>query len=126
MTASLPFQLWVAVAATVYLVSVNALTLCAFRADALRAEAGRARLPERTLVLLAMIGGSLVAQIAAGWTDGGPHSAGFRNKLKLLVAAQAGAILLFGIPHGPQVAEAVGRPIVHLSSLLLGGAPLVG
>lgn len=126
MTAFLPFQLGVGLAATLYLVTINLLTLWTFKTDALRAEAGSRRLPERLLVLLAIIGGSLVAQVAAGWRDAGPHSTGFRGNLKILVAAQAGVILLFGLPHGPQMAEAVGRPLMHLSSLLVGGVPLVG
>jgi len=49
--------------ALIYLAGMNLLTFCVFGIDKRKAQKGRWRIPERTLFLLAIIGGSLGALV---------------------------------------------------------------
>lgn len=70
--------------AVLYLLAINVVTFLSFWVDKGRARAGRYRIPERTLLLLALLGGSPAALFA-------------QHRLRHKTRKQPFAALLFGI-----------------------------
>lgn len=75
--------------AVVYLAAVNAVTFAVFAADKQRAMAGARRVPERTLLKLAAIGGSGGALAAQSLLRHKTRKQPFGSYLSLIVLAQA-------------------------------------
>ena len=73
-----------------YLVLINLLAFAAFRADKRAAEHGLYRTPERTLLLLAAIGGTSGAFAASQIFRHKTRKQPFRSMLWLIAVAQAG------------------------------------
>jgi uncharacterized membrane protein YsdA (DUF1294 family) len=78
--------------AVVYLAGVNALTFAAFARDKHSAMTGARRLPERTLLQLAAIGGSGGALAAQSLLRHKTRKEPFRTWLYLIVLVQAAAV----------------------------------
>jgi uncharacterized membrane protein YsdA (DUF1294 family) len=80
--------------AAAYLLAINALTFAAFGRDKRAAARRERRTPERTLLLLAALGGSPAAMAARHALRHKTRKEPFRTQLWLVVAAQA-ALLAF-------------------------------
>jgi uncharacterized membrane protein YsdA (DUF1294 family) len=77
-------------AAAAYLAAINLLAFQLFRHDKRAAVAGGRRIPERTLLGLAAIGGGLGAVAAQQMLRHKTRKEPFRSLLHLIVFAQAG------------------------------------
>lgn len=108
-----------AVAVLLYLAFVNALTALLFRLDALRAEAEERRVPETTLHLIALAGGSLAAKLAQRSADFAPHSRSFGDTLNLIVAVQVGCIAILQTQKGQQMVATLGASTVQIAAALV-------
>ena len=73
-----------------YLAAINLLAFLMFRQDKHAAIAGERRIPERTLLGLAAVGGGLGAVAAQQMLRHKTRKEPFRSLLYLIVAAQAG------------------------------------
>ena len=76
--------------AVAYLAAINLLAFFLFRQDKRAAIAGARRIPERTLLGLAAVGGSLGAVAAQQMLRHKTRKEPFRTLLYLIVVAQAG------------------------------------
>jgi uncharacterized membrane protein YsdA (DUF1294 family) len=76
--------------AAIYLAAINLLAFVLFRQDKRAAIAGQRRIPERTLLGLAAIGGSLGAVAAQQILRHKTRKEPFRTLLDLILLAQAG------------------------------------
>lgn len=68
------------------LAGVNVVTFAAFWLDKRRAKTSQRRIPERRLLLLALLGGSLAAKIAQRGLRHKTHKHPFGRRLNLVVA----------------------------------------
>ena len=78
--------------AAVYLAVVNAVTFAVFAADKHRAMTGARRVPERTLLQLAALGGAGGAMAAQSLLRHKTRKEPFRTRLGLIVLAQAAIV----------------------------------
>lgn len=83
--------MWIAV---IYLWAINTLTLMAFGLDKLRARRRRRRIPERRLLWLAALGGSLAALLGRWIFGHKTRKRGFSAWLYTITAFQAGLCYL--------------------------------
>jgi uncharacterized membrane protein YsdA (DUF1294 family) len=83
--------MWIAV---IYLWAINTLTLMAFGWDKLRARRRRRRIPERRLLWLAALGGSLAALLGRWIFGHKTRKRGFSAWLYTITAFQAGLCYL--------------------------------
>lgn len=79
-----------------YLVMINLAAFAAFASDKRRAIRGQSRIPERTLLNLAMIGGTSGALAAQQLLRHKTRKEPFRTRLWMIAAAQA-VLLLAGL-----------------------------
>jgi uncharacterized membrane protein YsdA (DUF1294 family) len=84
----------ITLALTAYLAAVNAFTFAAFAYDKAQAKAGQRRVPERRLIELALIGGSLGALLAQQTLRHKTRKEPFRTHLILVICAQALVLLV--------------------------------
>jgi len=77
-----------------WLLLVNLLTAAMFAADKRRAREGGRRVPERTLLRLAALGGSPAALAASGLLRHKTRKQPFRSHLRLVCGLQALAMAL--------------------------------
>jgi uncharacterized membrane protein YsdA (DUF1294 family) len=94
-----------------YVALINAAAFTAFAIDKHRAQAGEYRIPERTLLMLAMVGGTSGAIAAQRLLRHKTRKEPFRTYLLLIAVAQAavGSALLF-----PATREALSDALVAL------------
>ena len=94
-----------------YVVLINAAAFTAFAIDKRRAQVGEYRIPERTLLLLAMVGGTVGAIAAQRLLRHKTRKEPFRSYLFLIAVAQTavGIALLF-----PATREALSEALVAL------------
>ena len=94
-----------------YVVSINAAAFTAFVIDKRRAQAGEYRIPERTLLMLAMAGGTPGSIAAQRLLRHKTRKEPFRSYLLLIAAAQVavGIALLF-----PVTRKTLGEALVAL------------
>ncbi len=83
--------MWIAV---IYLWAINALTLLAFGWDKLRARRRKRRIPERRLLWLAALGGSLAALLGRWIFGHKTRKRGFSAWLYAIAACQVGLCYL--------------------------------
>ena len=76
-----------------FLIAINIATLLAFRSDKAAAAAGRRRIPERDLLVLAMLGGTPAALAARQLFRHKTRKQPFSTYLLLITAAQAGGLI---------------------------------
>lgn len=86
----------IVLAVAVYLLAVNAATFAAFAIDKRRARTGQWRITERTLLQLAMIGGTVGAMWAGQRLRHKTYKEPFRSNLRLIAAVQAVALVAGG------------------------------
>lgn len=79
-----------------YLIAVNFLAFLLMGADKRRARKGARRIPERTLFLFPLLGGSLGGIAGMGMFRHKTLHRAFRLGLPAILAAQAGAAVLIG------------------------------
>ncbi|WP_245709766.1 DUF1294 domain-containing protein [Ruegeria halocynthiae] len=84
-------RMWIAV---IYLWAINALTLLIFGWDKLRARRRKRRVPERRLLWLAALGGSLAALLGRWIFGHKTRKRGFSAWLYTITACQAGICYL--------------------------------
>lgn len=93
-----------------YLLVLNAMTFAVFASDKRRAAGGDRRVPERTLLGLAALGGTPGAFAARRVFRHKTRKQPFRTRLWLITLAQTvlivGAILWLGGPQGASVVRA--------------------
>ncbi|HEX5378055.1 MAG TPA: DUF1294 domain-containing protein [Phenylobacterium sp.] len=77
-------------AAGIYLVAINAIAFLSFRADKQAAIGGRRRIPEATLLQLALVGGSIGAVCAQQLLRHKTRKQPFVTWLTVIVGLQAG------------------------------------
>lgn len=82
-----------------YLLAINAVAFFAYGIDKLKAKRGKWRIPEATLLLLAIIGGSIGAWLGMKvWHHKTMHKK-FRYGLPLILLLQLSAVLYFLVRH---------------------------
>ena len=82
-----------------YLLAINAVAFFAYGIDKLKARKGWWRIPEATLLLLAIIGGSIGAWLGMKvWHHKTMHKK-FRYGLPLILLLQLSAVLYFLLRH---------------------------
>ncbi|MBO5794985.1 MAG: DUF1294 domain-containing protein [Bacteroidaceae bacterium] len=82
-----------------YLLAINAVAFFAYGIDKLKARKGWWRIPEATLLLLAIIGGSIGAWLGMKvWHHKTMHKK-FRYGLPLILLLQLSAVLYFLVRH---------------------------
>ena len=82
-----------------YLAIVNITTFVVYGIDKLKAKKGRWRIPESTLLLLAVVGGSMGAWLGMKvWHHKTMHKK-FRYGLPLILLLQLSAVLYFLVRH---------------------------
>ena len=82
-----------------YLLAINAVAFFAYGIDKLKARKGWWRIPEATLLLLAIIGGSIGAWLGMKvWHHKTMHKK-FRYGLPLILLLQLSAVLCFLVRH---------------------------
>ena len=82
-----------------YLLAINAVAFFAYGIDKLKARKGWWRIPEATLLLLAIIGGSIGAWLGMkAWHHKTMHKK-FRYGLPLILLLQLSAVLYFLVRH---------------------------
>lgn len=82
-----------------YLLAINAVAFFAYGIDKLKARKGWWRIPEATLLLLAIIGGSIGAWLDMKvWHHKTMHKK-FRYGLPLILLLQLSAVLYFLVRH---------------------------
>ena len=82
-----------------YLLAINAVAFFAYGIDKLKARKGWWRIPESTLLLLAIIGGSIGAWLGMkAWHHKTMHKK-FRYGLPLIILLQLSAVLYFLVRH---------------------------
>ena len=82
-----------------YLLAINAVAFFAYGIDKLKARKGWWRIPEATLLLLAIIGGSIGAWLGMKvWRHKTMHKK-FRYGLPLILLLQLSAVLYFLVRH---------------------------
>ncbi len=82
-----------------YLLAINAVAFFAYGIDKLKARKGWWRIPEATLLLLAIIGGSIGAWLGMKvWHHKTMHKK-FRYGLPLIILLQLSAVLYFLVRH---------------------------
>ena len=80
-----------------YLALINAITFIVYGADKLKAKKGRWRIPESTLLLLAIVGGSIGAWCGVKvWHHKTLHKK-FKYGIPLIMAVQIGLCLYLTI-----------------------------
>ena len=76
-----------------YLTAINAITFLVYGVDKLRAKKGKWRIPETTLLLLAIIGGSIGAWFSMKvWHHKTMHKK-FKYGIPLIIILQLGVLL---------------------------------
>lgn len=95
MSPSLDAVVWYAALA---LVALNLFTILRFHQDKQRAIAGERRIPEASLLGLALIGGTPGAFLARHWFRHKTRKQPFSTVLILIAMIQAGAIIGFAMP----------------------------
>lgn len=80
-----------------YFVAVNAVAFLAFAIDKLFAEQHRRRIPERTLLVLAAIGGASGGLAGQHMLRHKTRKQGFRAWLLLIVAVQAVIVVVWSL-----------------------------
>jgi len=88
-------------------VLINGLTFVAFGLDKRRAEAGEWRVPERVLLLLALIGGSPGAKLAQHWYCHKTRKQPFRALLNAILVLHLGVTLAITTPIVPRAVDLV-------------------
>lgn len=83
------------------LLLINGLTFVAFGLDKRRAEAGEWRVPERALLLLALIGGWPGAKLAQHWYRHKTRKQPFRGLLNVIAVLHLGLIVGLATPVVP-------------------------
>jgi uncharacterized membrane protein YsdA (DUF1294 family) len=78
--------------AAAYLVAINVATYAAFALDKRRAEAGQWRIKERTLLTLALLGGTIGAMTAARRLRHKTYKQPFRTYLRAIAVVQVIAV----------------------------------
>ncbi len=82
-----------------YLLAINAVAFFSYGIDKLKARKGWWRIPEATLLLLAIIGGSIGAWLGMKvWHHKTMHKK-FRYGLPLIILLQLSAVLYFLVRH---------------------------
>lgn len=81
------------VAALLFLLTINCVTILRFREDKRRAIAGARRIPEADLLALALIGGSPGALLARKLFRHKTRKQPFSTRLQLIAVVQAGCVL---------------------------------
>src|SRR4051812_22763787 len=79
-----------------YVVAVNAATFAAFAWDKHRARSGGWRVPERTLLSMAAVGGAIGALLAAQVLRHKSYKEPFRTQLRSIAALQLVALVVAG------------------------------
>lgn len=78
-----------------YLLAVNVVTFFVYGADKRKAQKGRWRIPEATLILLAVIGGSIGAWAGMKVFHHKTKHAKFKIGIPLIFAVQCIAVILY-------------------------------
>jgi uncharacterized membrane protein YsdA (DUF1294 family) len=90
-----------------YLLLANVLAYAALAADRRRVRAGQEGLPQRTLLVLAAVGGWPGAKLAQWRLRHRPGRWPFRLALNLIAAGQVAAVVLLTTPLGGQAADRI-------------------
>ncbi len=94
-----------------FVLAVNALTYAAFALDKQRARNGADRIRERTLLILALLGGTPGAFFAQQRLRHKTHKEPFRTRLLLIALAQLAVLVALTVPA---VRDAVGQALMTL------------
>ena len=82
-----------------YILGINVIAFLVYGIDKLKAKRGKWRIPEATLLLLAIIGGSIGAWLGMKvWHHKTMHKK-FRYGLPLIILLQLSAVLYFLVRH---------------------------
>jgi len=76
----------------IYLVAINVVTIIIYAMDKVKAKRGGWRVPESTLLLLAVVGGSIGAVLAMEWFHHKTLHAKFRYGIPAIIMIQVAII----------------------------------